>query len=169
MATKDYSSKQEKMIADILGWQVVAGSGAAKCHPGDVIGDEWLGECKTHTSSGHAIFFSYSVWSKICEEAMIKHRYPVLFTDDGSQKSDKTWCLIDSKTLVGKDIVQLDICREHNINHSVNISFNNAVLASLQIAYSDTNPGSLCGFKVKWHNSDVCILSLDTFAELFGE
>ena len=92
MATKDYSSKQENMIADSLGWSVVAGSGAAACYPGDIISDEWLGECKTHLSPGKKIFFSKKVWKKIQDEAMVKRRFPVIFTDDGSQKSKHTWC-----------------------------------------------------------------------------
>ncbi|MCM1223697.1 MAG: hypothetical protein NC548_55530 [Lachnospiraceae bacterium] len=99
MSTKDFSSKQEKMIAAYLGWSVVSGSGSRPCHPGDIIGDDWLGECKTHTSSGNSIFFSSEVWKKICDEAMFQHRNPVLFTDDGSQKLDRTWCIINSFTV----------------------------------------------------------------------
>lgn len=95
MSTKDFSSKQEKMIADYLGWRVVTGSGAARCHPGDIIGDEWLGECKTHQKPNQSIVFSKPVWDKIVEEATKEHRSPVLFTDDGSQKLNKTWCIIN--------------------------------------------------------------------------
>lgn len=95
MSTKDYSSKQEKMIADYLGWRVVKGSGARACHPGDIIGDDWLGECKTHTKPDQPIFFSADVWSKIQEEAVFQHRNPVLFADDGSQTIEKTWCMFN--------------------------------------------------------------------------
>lgn len=83
------------MIADYLGWSVVTGSGARPCHPGDVISDDWLGECKTHEKSGHTIFFSSDVWEKIVEEATKMHRSPVLFTDDGSQKLENTWCIFN--------------------------------------------------------------------------
>lgn len=93
MATKDFSSKQEKMIADFLGWKVVTGSGARAGHPGDIIGDDWLGECKTHVTPNHPIFFSSVVWSKIQVEAIAQHRSPVLFTDDGSQLISNTWCI----------------------------------------------------------------------------
>lgn len=95
MTTKDFSSKQEKMIADFLGWKVVSGSGARACHPGDIVGDDWLGECKTHTTRDNPIFFSSTVWEKIGHEAQFTHRNPVLFSDDGSQKIDKTWCMIN--------------------------------------------------------------------------
>ena len=95
MAIKDYSTKQEHMIADYLGWDVVSGSGARPCHPGDIISDDWLGECKTHEQRGKPIFFSQSVWEKIVEEATKTHRTPVLFTDDGSQKSENTWCIFN--------------------------------------------------------------------------
>lgn len=99
MATKDYSSKQEKSIASYLGWSVVSGSGARPCHPGDIISDDWLGECKTHISADNSIFFSSDVWKKICDEAIFQHRTPVLFTDDGSQNLKKTWCIINHFSL----------------------------------------------------------------------
>lgn len=95
MSTKDFSNKQEKLIASFLDWSIVSGSGARACHPGDIIGDEWLGECKTHETPGKSIFFSQKVWEKIVDEAIAKHRKPVLFTDDGSQKIDKTWCIFN--------------------------------------------------------------------------
>lgn len=95
MATKDFSGKQEKLIASFLGWNVVSGSGARACYPGDIIGDEWLGECKTHETSNKSIFFSQKVWEKIVDEATAKHRKPVLFVDDGSQTIDKTWCIFN--------------------------------------------------------------------------
>lgn len=37
MATKDYSSKQESMVAEYLGWKTVVGSGARDFHYGDII------------------------------------------------------------------------------------------------------------------------------------
>ena len=95
MSTKDYSSKQEKMIADYLNWKVVVGSGSRACHPGDIISDDWLGECKTHTKVDQPVFFSSDVWTKICNEASFQHRNPVLFSDDGSQKINRTWCMIN--------------------------------------------------------------------------
>lgn len=121
MSTKDYSSKQESMIADYLGWKVVAGSGAAKCHPGDIIGDGWLGECKTHQTTGHNIFFSQSVWKKILEEANKEHRSPVLFTDDGSQKSNRTWCIFPYFRIDDTWVMHsLDIKFKTNITMSLN-------------------------------------------------
>ena len=93
MNKKEFSSKQEHAIADALGWKVVSGSGARIFHLGDVTSDLWLGECKTHTSSGNPITFNRGVWDKIRVEAMSVGKYPVLFVDDGSQKLDHTWCL----------------------------------------------------------------------------
>lgn len=93
MATKDYSNKQEKEVARFLDWQVVSGSGAAACVPGDIISGEWLGECKTHVKPDQRITFKKDVWNKLCEEAIMKRRKPVLIVDDGSQKLSKTWCM----------------------------------------------------------------------------
>lgn len=98
MATKDYSIKQEKLIANYLDWECVSASGARDCHPGDVISDSWMGECKTHVASGKRIQFVFKEWMKIYEEATSKFKFPVLFVDDGSQTIENTWCMLDAKT-----------------------------------------------------------------------
>lgn len=94
LATKDYSNKQEELIAKYLGWTRVSASGARDCHPGDIKSEEWLGECKTHTKPIKEIRFLYSQWSKICEEAMTQRRFPVLFVDNGTQVIPGTWCMV---------------------------------------------------------------------------
>lgn len=99
MPTKDFSSVQENRVADYLGFNVVSGSGARDCHPGDIIGKDWLGECKTHMSIVPRIQFKLDVWKKICDEATAKHRYPVLVVDDGSQKIDRTWVMVKASSL----------------------------------------------------------------------
>lgn len=86
------------MIADYLEWECVVASGARACHPGDIISDLWLGECKTHVTTGNRIKFVYKEWEKICEEAMSKFKFPILFVDDGSQKESNTWCMVDANT-----------------------------------------------------------------------
>ena len=98
LATKDYSSKQEKLIADYLDWERVVASGARACHPGDIRSDLWLGECKTHVTSGNRLKFVFREWQKIQEEAISKFRFPVLFVDEGSQTVENTWCMLDAKT-----------------------------------------------------------------------
>jgi hypothetical protein len=93
--TKFHSSIQEQMVSSYLGWEVVSGSGSRMCVPGDVISDEWLGECKTHETSGHKIIFLADVWTKISDEAIAKFRYPCLFVDDGSKSASRTWVMFD--------------------------------------------------------------------------
>lgn len=87
------SSKQEHLVSKVLGWKVVLGSGSRSNHPGDVESEDWLGECKTHSSTGHKIVFRSSVWKKICEEADSKFKFPALFVDDGSQTIKHTWVM----------------------------------------------------------------------------
>lgn len=91
---KVYSNRQEKMVSSALGWKQVSGSGSRPFHVGDVVSDEWLGECKTHTKSGCKISFKHTVWYKLRLEAKSCNRYAVYFVDDGSQTSDKTYCII---------------------------------------------------------------------------
>ena len=93
LSNKYYSSKQENMIADYLGWSVVSGSGSRNTLPGDIQNEDWLGECKTHASSGQIVSFKHKVWKKIKDEAVAKFKYPALFVDDGSQTSENTWVM----------------------------------------------------------------------------
>lgn len=95
MSTKDYSSLQEKKIARLLGWSVVAASGARRFHPGDIRSDEWLGECKTHVTAGSKIVFKTDVWNKLVEEAKSEFKFPVYISDDGSQEISRTWCMFN--------------------------------------------------------------------------
>ena len=99
MTNKEASDKQEKMVAKYLGWRQVTGSGSRPTHPGDVLSDEWMGECKTHVSPNHKVVFKKSVWDKICEEAYAHHRSPAYFSDDGSQLSKNTWVVFKSRLL----------------------------------------------------------------------
>lgn len=102
-STKAYSSRQEKMIQDYLGWQTVSASGARPFHPGDVKSDKWLSECKTHTKVVERIAIVKSVWSKISTEAMSVFKHPILFVDNGTQKSSNTWCVFEEKFLPSSD------------------------------------------------------------------
>ena len=117
---KQFSSKQERTVADALGWSVVGGSGARLTEVGDVRSDEWLCECKTHTSPNHAIAFNLSVWAKLRNEAAAKFKYPVLIVDDGSQLLSRTWCMFRLNVFdLVKDtvaVVGLPINRTININ-----------------------------------------------------
>lgn len=111
---KECSRKQEKLIANLLDWNVVSGSGARNLYPGDIQSDEWLGECKTHTTPGHKIVFFKTVWEKIVDEAIAKHRFPALFVDDGSQAISNTWVMYN--TLPGVEYVMSNRLQSANDN-----------------------------------------------------
>lgn len=97
MATKDYSSKQESMVAEYLGWKTVVGSGARDFHYGDIVDLEWLGECKTHIRRQKQIKFLKQHWEKLKEEALFHHKNPVLITDNGTQHLVDTYCLFKTR------------------------------------------------------------------------
>lgn len=153
MATKDYSSKQEKMIADVLGWECVVASGARACHPGDVRDDNWLGECKTHVTAGNRIKFVYREWAKICEEATSKLRWPILFVDDGSQKECNTWCMVNTKTAPF----------DHPVK-SRTVSRSSLFLDDKLIESCDATPSHILRFE--FNGADVLVMRLSTFSEL---
>lgn len=92
---KKFSDRQEKMVARYLGWHQVTGSGARPGIPGDVTSREmnYLGECKTFTSLKDSIKFQINHWIKIDEEATLQFKQPALFTDDGTQLPDHTFCI----------------------------------------------------------------------------
>ena len=142
MATKDFSNVQEKQIAEYLGWKVVSGSGARCFHPGDVECDEWLGECKTHTSLQSDIKFNKSFWDKISEEASSKFKYPVLFVDNGSLNIGDTWALFNYDLVRP---IQSHCIKSKNIRVRTNIIFDHIDVKSeyydmLGVCKSDTIP-----------------------------
>lgn len=115
-STKYFSSKQEKLVADLLGWSVVPGSGARSLYPGDVESPEWLGECKTHEKPGHKITFYTSVWNKICEEAISKYRFAALFVDDGSQTVKHTWVMFNTLPGIPHEVVDFTLKIKTNVS-----------------------------------------------------
>ena len=104
-ATKVYSTRQENMIADYLGWETVPASGARDFNPGDVRSERFLGECKTHVTKVPRIDIFFDVWNKLDDEATSQMRTPVLFVDNGTQRDLDTWAIIPAKFAVtDKDI-----------------------------------------------------------------
>ena len=99
MSTKDFSSTQESRVAAYLGddFHVVAASGANPSNPGDVVSENFIIECKTHTTKDYKIIFNHKVWDKIKQEAISQRKTPALVTDDGTQDMAKTWVLMDAK------------------------------------------------------------------------
>lgn len=112
--------KQEKQIAEFLGWNRVAGSGARPHALGDVAGLDWLGECKTHITAGRKIHFDNKIWSKISEEAISQFKQPAYFVDDGSQRINRTWVIFYAQDLspAFKVSYRSDLC----VNNSVNFA-----------------------------------------------
>ena len=163
--TKQFSNKQESMIADYLGWKQVGGSGARPFAPGDVNAYQWLGECKTHIEERANIIFMKSHWFKICDEARSKGRYPVLFVDNGTQTSNNTWVMIPFGMLDPAAVNMLPALK--------NSSRNGATLIFDNIDARDAyKQGSLDGklniFTVHW-DRDLAIMPLSTFRDFVEE
>ena len=166
MATKDFSSVQEKKVADALGWEVVTGSGARPVTPGDVKSDSWLGECKTHEEKGQKIFFDLAVWQKIQKEADATHRSPVLIADDGSQDLNNTW-VVCRKVSVDTTTMGMG---DPNFAIRKNISFSHdKVKSHIESLYKVGGGGivydHIC-LEVRWDNQDMLIMSFLTFMKV---
>lgn len=125
---KYYSDRQEKSVARYLGWKQVIGSGSRPHHVGDVVGRNWVGECKTHTTPGHKIIFRFDIWDKLENEAMSIFRDPVLIVDDGSQQIENTFVLLklqfvpgvqDSRDYSNKSSVILPDISQCKVDHVV--------------------------------------------------
>ena len=150
-STKYYSTKQENLIADYLGWKVVTGSGARAFHPGDVVSDQWLGECKTHTEPFSNLRFDFDVWTKISREAASQFKKPVLFVDDGSQTIERTWCLFDVSSYSLREIPIIDYTN----------------CSSMTFKYFELEEKSKSGpVFVRNLNMIMCILSLKNFKRM---
>lgn len=159
MSTKDYSNAQESMVADFLGWDRVAGSGAADFHAGDVVSDKFLGECKTHETRGSKITFRQDVWKKICDESMIFGRLPVLIVDDGSQSWRRTYCIVrmlpDMSVLPKKEF----FVQKYNVNYKKQLNFDPDKL------YAKMKKNDSTVLIVHWVE-DVLLMSLQTFDKI---
>lgn len=154
--TKEVSSKQEKMIAKYLGWDTVVGSGARSFHPGDIISEDYLGECKTHMTKQSKIVFHRDFWDKIKNEAMSKFRTPVLFADDGTQTIENTYCVLPYFAIPAKYKSKF----ENMICSSVNIILTTNWQGTLAHNYE---PVKGLYYKVKWGKEYVAVMSLPLF------
>jgi len=164
MSTKDYSRKQEHLIADTLGWDVVSGSGSRHTYPGDISSSEWLGECKTHQKPGSKIKFNRDVWNKIVEEASSQFKYPVLFVDDGSQTVKNTWCMFPG-SIRGIDSKMITL----PVTFGKNILFDPYYMKSKIKSERNTDINYRPIVYFTEFSTSVYITDLDTFSELFGE
>lgn len=120
--TKFYSDKQEKMVASYLGWRQVTGSGARPNHPGDVISDSWLGECKTHATKKKTVVFILDFWDKIADEAASRFKRPALFVDDGTQKAENTLVMIKCSSSLTSLVDRLYVYEEKTGSISLPLS-----------------------------------------------
>ena len=160
MNNKYYSDRQEKMIAKYLGWNQVRGSGSKPSSPGDVREYTFLGECKTHDTEKTNISFLKSHWVKICEEASAKHKFPVLFKDNGTQLASDTW-VMTPLSLFNPSIVNIIDGLKNTSKKDASFSFN---LSNAKELYrNDSVDGKYNVFKHTWNDRDLAIMPLSTF------
>nr|DAK89610.1 MAG TPA: hypothetical protein [Caudoviricetes sp.] len=157
LTNKEASTRQENMIANYLGWHIVPGSGSRHGYPGDIFNDEWLGECKTHINETKNVKFYWEHWHKISNEALSRFKTPILFCDNGSQRSSSTLCLLKP---IFNDLVK--------INDISGLSFNKS---SLSVDLDDTlkklsAPDTMITFKR--NNIEYGITTLSNFKSFIG-
>lgn len=166
-ATRYFSDRQEKRIANALGWDVVSGSGNQDFHPGDLIGPNWLGECKTHVTSGQKIKFDLKVWQKICAEAESKFRYPALIVDDGTQVNSHAWVMFPIDAVGHRDMEEIP----WTLIVKTNVVFNGD---ERKRSYLEVKEGFHLDdkhvvYRVPFNRTSVGVCPFDTFCAMFGE
>lgn len=108
------SDRQEMIVANFLGFKKVVASGARNFYPGDVESEQWLGECKTKLTPHDNISIIHRHWRKIQDEADGKHKFPVLFVDNGTQTASNTWAIVRSNVLpLDIDVKQADMFKDN--------------------------------------------------------
>lgn len=147
------------MVASFLGWSKVAGSGAATCKAGDVISDKFLGECKTHETPGSKVTFRQDVWLKICDEAMVFGRIPVLIADDGTQQWRRTYCLL--KPLADMSVLPKNefFVNAYKVKYKKQLNFDPDKL------YAKMKKKDNCIYTVDWFDGTMLLMTLSTFKE----
>lgn len=86
--TRFFSKQQEKKVAKAVNGKVTANSGATAFSKGDVVTDNILFECKTHTEFKKSFIIQHEWFDKNREEAFAMHKdYSVVVIDfgDGEQ------------------------------------------------------------------------------------
>lgn len=151
-STKFYSDKQEKLVANHTNGRQISGSGARPFAPGDVESEDWLIECKTHTTPGHKISFTESVWNKIQDEAMIRHKYPAYVVDDGSQ-------------MLSNQRVLFSLCPE-DLSSLPKENIQKFVKAAITFPVESIRSGVI--YQAYWGGKTVYVVSLKYFEELFS-
>ena len=167
--TKIFSSLQENRIASELGWETVSGSGARPFAPGDIISENWLGECKTHMNDAKSIYFNHDVWLKIRSEATYQHRKPIVFTDDGSQSLSNTWCVCLSSSIEGNNLYIIP----STLYVKKNISFDHlkqmADFKGVKRCALDTFKHSIFVYSLTWIDDPVYLMPFDSFKQVIEE
>lgn len=162
---KVFSAKQEKMVADFMGWKVVTGSGSRPFTPGDVSSYNFLVECKTHVEEQDKVVFYKKHWAKISEEARAKNRYPVLIVDNGTQKAKDTWVMIPKHLLPEKVFKIFGLVNTARSDST--ITFNHLTAQSL---YKSGYNAEKINYFPEWCNDEqIAIMSLDEFRKLYQQ
>ena len=163
---KYYSNRQETMIAKYLGWYQVVGSGSRPFIPGDVNSCHWLGECKTHDTEKSNIVFLKKHWLKICEEAIAKRKFPVLFTDNGTQLSNNTWVMLPLSVFDPSIVNIIDGVKNTSFKNT-SLTFN---LADTTELYKKNRVDDKYNvFKIRWEERDLAVTTLSTFKDFIEE
>lgn len=165
-SNKYYSNRQEQMIAKYLGWSQVIGSGSKPFIPGDVNSSSWLGECKTHDDERSNIVFLKSHWLKICEEAVAKHRFPVLFTDNGTQLAKDTW-VMTPLSVIDTSIVNIIEGLKNTAIKGSSLTFNLDDGTTLYKNNSIDNKINV--FTINWDERDLAVMPLSSFRDFIEE
>lgn len=156
--TKFYSSRQEKTIADYLGWSVVVASGARMFNPGDIISEQYLCECKTHTKKKSSFEIKKSVWKKITTEATSILKRPVLFIDDGTQTVENTWCVVPERFFTLTDFTLVPVQMRESKN-----------MFTIQCKDLTAVSSSMCNYaKLSIDSESLILISLETFRIIYS-
>ena len=158
MNNKIYSNRQEKMVADYMGWRVVSGSGSRPFRPGDVKNDNYLVECKTHTKERENIIFYKKHWEKIVIESRAVNKYPALIVDDGSQRVENTWVMIPRRVIPTETSNQVLHLVNTSTSHNT-VTFSNREAKDIYKLISTDNSG-INFFEDSFGDEPLAILSL---------
>jgi len=166
--TKEFSNRQETMVAKYMGWKVVAGSGARPFTPGDVFNEHFLVECKTHTEEQPKIVFYRDHWKKISEEARAKNRNPILIVDNGTQRSQNTWVAMSIRSLPFENRNELSGLTNTS-REGTTIIFDNS--ATYETFKTGRQEGYINYFVTRFTNVDnlIAIMPLEEFKEYYHQ
>ena len=104
--------------------------------------------------------------SESFEEAMAKHRRPILFKDNGTQRAENTWVMTTMGIFLPSIVNTIEGLKNTSTKGN-SFTFNPSEARSL--LYQKSDPTKYNVFSLQWESQDLAVMPLSTFKNFIEE